>query len=326
MKRGRMSRDDFVEVQRGGASAADSRTLEPARYFPGCWLSLSGPPVVTGLQCTSKFRISGGAANPVRATMEVSHYADADAAAADDDDSRGNPDEHCDETGLTLWPASFLLIEWLASRASQLPQLSLLELGAGCGIVGLAAACLGARTSITDGSKHAVKLAARNISANKLEGVASAKVLLWGQHHQEGLYDLVVACEVAHLEKEVVDLLFCTAEGCLKDDSSQFVIAYLARGPSRLGRKYGAAKLIEAAAKYGLGARLVKIDHLQSELQSSHHRAELISFEKQIDAEASREVGRFLDNLGEKHLQALVQDEQDEIVEQDGSGACLPVF
>jgi len=132
--------------------------------------------------------------------FEVKHYVDADTAKQNTLEAiaAGEESGHDDETGLCLWPASFLLIEWLASRQAALPRLTVLELGSGCGLVGLAASCLGAKkVELTDGSDEAVRLAAENIKANASEDAAhiSLKLMRWGSPVGRK-FDIVTACEV----------------------------------------------------------------------------------------------------------------------------------
>lgn len=48
-----------------------------------------------------------------------------------------------DTTGLGIWSASIVLARWLVDRVALLRQASVCELGAGCGVPGLAAAVYG---------------------------------------------------------------------------------------------------------------------------------------------------------------------------------------
>ena len=80
-------------------------------------------------------------------------------------------------TGLRLWPVARLAIgacaaQWAGLRVA---GKSVLELGCGCGAVGLACAALGARSVwLTDIDEAALALAARNAALNGLEGTARA--------------------------------------------------------------------------------------------------------------------------------------------------------
>ena len=200
MKRSRpLTRDDFAEIQRSGSSAKDNRTLDPPTFLgSGCLTTLVST-VVSQRLCVSTYQIRKG--NGSKVSFNVKHYVDADTAKQNSIELAAvaalEESQHDDETGLCVWPASFLLMEWLASR--DLAMQTVLELGAGCGIVGIAAGCLSARsTVITDGSKEAVKLMDENIATNTLDGPVRSALRLWGQDDCAGedKYDIVLACEV----------------------------------------------------------------------------------------------------------------------------------
>lgn len=63
-----------------------------------------------------------------------------------------------DTTGLGIWPASLVLARWLVDRKDVLDQATLCELGAGCGVPGLAAAVYGkpAEVFLTDINEQTV--------------------------------------------------------------------------------------------------------------------------------------------------------------------------
>ena len=78
------------------------------------------------------------------------------------------PWEH-DSTGLDLWPAGRLLGEHLAAHPALVEGRRVLEIGCGCGLVGLLAARLGAaRVFLTDVDGDSVRLAATNAARNGL--------------------------------------------------------------------------------------------------------------------------------------------------------------
>ena len=66
-----------------------------------------------------------------------------------------------------LWPAALLLCQYLDSPPirSLLPSLRIVELGAGCGLVGLLAAALGAQVTVTD-LPHVVGHLEANVAVN----------------------------------------------------------------------------------------------------------------------------------------------------------------
>jgi len=132
MKRGRsgLSRDILVEIAAAGASCEDSRTLDPYFYLPGAKTRLLGEPQHLDSQCAaSSYEIQS-----LGIKFVVRHYVDADRAKENTflqltEGTDGADVEDTDATGLTIWPASFLLIEWLALLGNKLSNLSILELG-----------------------------------------------------------------------------------------------------------------------------------------------------------------------------------------------------
>ena len=311
-----LSRDELVEVQRCGAFASDERTLEPASYLGhGCRTTLTATTQAIGTKtCTSTYRIQGSGD---AVSFTVKHFVDADSAKETTQGAAS--DGHADETGLCLWPVSFLLMEWLASRERELGNASVLELGAGCGLVGLAASSIGAAfTKITDGSEAAIRLVAENIKANALQDRAKSQMLRWGEAHAaaEQKFDIVIACEVAHVDLPVIDLLFETASASLRDGESVFVVGYLVRGPSGLG-SFGAKRLVEAGAQHGLAASLLDVDHLDRSNQPPCYRSELIVFRRKGELDQSKETVRFLDALGDAHLTALIEDDTEDEEERE---------
>eukprot|EP00434_Breviolum_minutum_P009125 symbB.v1.2.008038.t1/scaffold490.1/size198488/9 len=86
--------------------------------------------------------------------------------------------------GSSIWPSGFLLAKALAEGAVvfQHPwsSMKVLELGAGPGLPGLAAAKMGARVTLTD-YDELVPLMERNIGHNNLEDRARAAALDWSQ-------------------------------------------------------------------------------------------------------------------------------------------------
>ncbi|MFP5220780.1 MAG: class I SAM-dependent methyltransferase [Acidobacteriota bacterium] len=97
-----------------------------------------------------------------------------------------------------LWPASFPLA-MLASRQDPAPGKSLLELGAGLGLCGLAAAKKGIHALITDIEPEALLFIRASILKNGLDGVARTGLLDMGDARLDESFDVIVASEALYL-------------------------------------------------------------------------------------------------------------------------------
>lgn len=97
-----------------------------------------------------------------------------------------------DTTGLAIWPAAIILSRWIARLAEVQPEMlrgmTVMELGAGCGLPGLATALLGspARVYITDIHHSTLVNAAYNARLNTKEGVRGGKSIDGGPKHAYG--------------------------------------------------------------------------------------------------------------------------------------------
>lgn len=90
-------------------------------------------------------------------------------------------EKHEEISGQRAWPGSLLLACHLYAHPRVVRGACVLELGAGCGLVGMLAARLGARaTLITDGDAATVRLLRRNLARNAPLPRAAASVLRWG--------------------------------------------------------------------------------------------------------------------------------------------------
>jgi len=76
--------------------------------------------------------------------------------------------------GLMLWESSLVLARWMSQHGSMPPRRTVLELGCGVGLAGLAAAAAGASVVQTDHSLEALALAAENADLNSIGGVLRA--------------------------------------------------------------------------------------------------------------------------------------------------------
>lgn len=102
-------------------------------------------------------------------------------------------------TGSWLWESSLYLAEWMAGEGLahlDLAGKTVLELGAGTGLPGLAAAVLGAsRVVLTDVAPLLPGLRA-NVEANGLEGRVEIRELRWGEEEVGEEVDVVLMSDV----------------------------------------------------------------------------------------------------------------------------------
>lgn len=89
-------------------------------------------------------------------------------------------------TGCQLWSSSIVLARELMGRPQIVEKRRVLEVGAGCGLLGLAVSRLARQTLITDGDEEVVRNLARNIDLNRSLwsddsslGDVTSRVLRW---------------------------------------------------------------------------------------------------------------------------------------------------
>ncbi|OLP86541.1 Protein-lysine methyltransferase METTL21D [Symbiodinium microadriaticum] len=102
-----------------------------------------------------------------------------------------------DESGASIWDSALCLGEILVKQQISLGP-RVLELGSGTGYVGLIAAALGHRTTLTDRAILLPQLQA-NIRANGLEDVADAVELEWGSVRPDLDVDTVIMSDCVYL-------------------------------------------------------------------------------------------------------------------------------
>lgn len=98
-----------------------------------------------------------------------------------------------------LWPSAIHMAR-LVHRASWTTNGDVLELGAGIGLVGLAALARGNRVTFSDYEPQAVQLALHNAEINGLSARAQSLVLDWRQPTAQ-IYPVIVGCEVIYEDR-----------------------------------------------------------------------------------------------------------------------------
>ena len=125
--------------------------------------------------------------------------------------------------GTTVWDGSIALAKMFDNGAvfphGYLQKCRVIELGAGCGLVGIYVALLGAKMTYVTDQECCIKTLERNLKANIPESVrGKIKVMeyYWGDNprklSEKGLFDLVLAAEVLYSPADSVLLAKCIPE------------------------------------------------------------------------------------------------------------------
>lgn len=155
-----------------------------------------------------------------------------------------------DLTGFRMWESAPRLIRYLEQHRRLVESRTVLELGAGTGAVGLAAASMGAAhvvlsdadsTATLDGAngwEERSRLAslADNVSLNGIEDVVSVAALRWGdENHVEALrrrwpqgFATVVASDCLYSPR-MYDALYATISTLASAEDAAIVLAYPVR-------------------------------------------------------------------------------------------------
>jgi predicted nicotinamide N-methyase len=109
---------------------------------------------------------------------------------------------HPDETetfphGLLLWPAAFVLAEWLTAEPWLVAGRRVLEIGAGVGLPGLTARSLGAHVTQTDYQSCSLLLTEMNALQNGLTDIARFQAD-WRSLPDVGPFDVILGADVLY--------------------------------------------------------------------------------------------------------------------------------
>ncbi|KAM8934775.1 protein N-lysine methyltransferase METTL21A [Pelodytes ibericus] len=109
-----------------------------------------------------------------------------------------------------VWDAAVVLCMYLETGAINVKGSSVIELGAGTGLVGIVAALLGAQVTITD-REVALDFLKLNVMENlpaDLKHNVSIQHLTWGKSLESfSTYDIIVGADIIYLEETFPDLL-----------------------------------------------------------------------------------------------------------------------
>ena len=113
--------------------------------------------------------------------------------------------------GLLLWESALALADALASLRDGLAGTSVLEIGAGVGLAGLAASWLGADVTQSDHLPAALDVCRRNAGLN---GLAPPRTLVgdWNDWRDDTKYDVVIGADVLY-ERDVFAAVASILEG-----------------------------------------------------------------------------------------------------------------
>ncbi len=118
--------------------------------------------------------------------------------------------------GLLLWESAIVLADVVAERVCEFEHASVLELGAGVGLAGLAAARAGATVLQTDHSAEALAVCRANAAANRMTGVTQA-LADWTSWPLTQRFGIVLGADVlydAGLFQDLADVLERSVGAC----------------------------------------------------------------------------------------------------------------
>ncbi len=103
-----------------------------------------------------------------------------------------------------VWEAAIVLLDHMA-RLKPSPERRVLEIGAGLGTVGITAASLGHRVTITEYNPDALEFIRANCLANGCKDV-EVLYLDWNNPILDGKFDLIIGSEVVYREQDIDNL------------------------------------------------------------------------------------------------------------------------
>ena len=146
-------------------------------------------------------------------------------------------DEVDHSTGVTLWQAAPRLADYIQAHPAVCIGKSVLELGAGLGLVGMTAVLVGGKdVLITDGDTHALQKLRENVQQNCGEDINTidairCKQLLWGSPYMEqfldqhGRFDTILGADIIYTQAAIQPLFDTVACLLKKERKGQFVLS-----------------------------------------------------------------------------------------------------
>lgn len=99
--------------------------------------------------------------------------------------------------GIALWSATVALAHDIVFRAAEVRGKTILELGAGTGLPGIAAASLGAKVVQTDRNELAMSLCKRNCARNGIETIEH-RIADWTDWNETQKFDWIIGSDILY--------------------------------------------------------------------------------------------------------------------------------
>eukprot|EP00696_Hemimastix_kukwesjijk_P019945 gnl/Hemi2/9411_TR3272_c0_g8_i1.p1 gnl/Hemi2/9411_TR3272_c0_g8~~gnl/Hemi2/9411_TR3272_c0_g8_i1.p1 ORF type:complete len:287 (-),score=21.08 gnl/Hemi2/9411_TR3272_c0_g8_i1:132-992(-) len=152
--------------------------------------------------------------------------------------------------GASVWDSALVMSKYFAKRVELVKGKRAIELGSGTGLVGMAAALLGAHVVLTD-QFEVLEHLQENVAANNLSDIAPVRELSWGSEGQwasfDGPYELIFASDV--LYDDTGARLLAETFWLLADCNSVIFLAYESHkqssevAPDELDPQYRSARI-----------------------------------------------------------------------------------
>jgi len=137
------------------------------------------------------------------------------------------PDQ--DTTGLSIWSASLVMARWMQTKNEWWKDSTVLELGSGCGVPGLAVASSSARPSqvyVTDLNPQTVENLQHNVELNGFQDFVKASCMDWSDESTwpKERVDFVIGSDLIY-QKSLVPLLISVVMGTIKPGGKFLYVA-----------------------------------------------------------------------------------------------------
>lgn len=135
------------------------------------------------------------------------------------------PDQ--DTTGLSIWSASLVMARWMQAKRDLWEDKTVLELGSGCGVPGLAVArCSPKKVYLTDLNPQTVENLQFNVELNGVQDFVHASCMDWSEQSTwpKERVDCLIGSDLIY-QKTLVPLLTSVVMGTVKPGGTFFYVA-----------------------------------------------------------------------------------------------------